>query len=175
MRAYVASIGTIRNQPAGCSHSSFDAPRARAYSAGMKRASVAMLGAIVLATLATRAGAQGALPIAGIEERIIRLEEGQHAIEKRLDDLRADMNQRFAGVDKRFDDVGKRFDDIGKRFDDLNHRLNDVMTFLQILVGVLAVMAVGIFGTLLMIWRRLVKVEADVALLSSQFRLVRTP
>jgi len=104
----------------------------------------------------------------GIEERIIRLEEGQRSLEKRLDDLRADMNQRFVAVDKRFDDMGKRFDD-------LNHRLNDIMTFLQILVGVLAAMAVGIFGTLLMMWRRLVKVEADVALLSSQFRLVRTP
>jgi len=36
-------------------------------------------------------------------------------------------------------------------------------------------MALGIFGTLLLMWRRLVKVEADVALLSSQFRLVRMP
>jgi hypothetical protein len=134
----------------------------------MKRALVPLLGTILVATLATRVGAQGVVPSPGLEERIIRLEEGQRAIEKRLDDLRADINQLFAAFDKRFDDVGKRFDD-------LNHRLNDVMTLLQILVGVLAVMAVGIFGTLLMMWRRLVKVEADVALLSSQFRLVRTP
>ncbi|MBI4514371.1 MAG: hypothetical protein HY699_00965 [Deltaproteobacteria bacterium] len=49
------------------------------------------------------------------------------------------------------------------------------MTFLQILVGVLAAVAIGIFGTLLLIWRRLVKVEADVALLSSQFGMMRAP
>lgn len=49
------------------------------------------------------------------------------------------------------------------------------LTFLQILVGVLAAVAIGIFGTLLLIWRRLVKVEADVALLSSQFGMMRAP
>ena len=64
---------------------------------------------------------------------------------------------------------------IDQRFDDLNRRITDLITFIQIRVGVLAAMAIGIFGTLLLMWRRLVKVEADVALLSSQFRLVRTP
>ena len=38
-----------------------------------------------------------------IVERLTRLEEGQKAIDKRIDDLRAEMNGRFQAMDKRFD------------------------------------------------------------------------
>ena len=38
-----------------------------------------------------------------IVERLTRLEEGQKAIGKRIDDLRAEMNGRFQAMDKRFD------------------------------------------------------------------------
>ena len=75
-------------------------------------------------------------------------------------------------MDRWLEDVTRWIDDLRT---DMNQRFSDAMTFLQILVGVLAAMAIGIFATLLMMWRRLVKVEADVALLSNQFRLVRNP
>jgi len=35
--------------------------------------------------------------------RLTRLEEGQKNLERRLDDLRSEMNSRFEGVDNRFD------------------------------------------------------------------------
>ncbi len=35
--------------------------------------------------------------------RLTRLEEGQKALNKRIDDLRAEMNGRFTAMDKRFD------------------------------------------------------------------------
>jgi len=38
-----------------------------------------------------------------IVERLTRLEEGQKNLERRLDDLRSEMNSRFEGVDNRFD------------------------------------------------------------------------
>ncbi len=158
-----------------------------------------MLLALPLVGVSTGASVQ-APPATSIEERFIRVEEGQRNLEKRfddlnrrIDDLRADMNERFAemnqrlaemnqrfvdmkgDMNQRFGDMNQRFGDINQRLDDMNRRIGDIMTFLQILVGVLAAVAIGIFGTLLLMWRRLVKVEADVALLSSQFRVVRSP
>ena len=38
-----------------------------------------------------------------IVERLTRLEEGQKHIDKRIDDLRSEMNSRFQAIDKRFD------------------------------------------------------------------------
>ena len=38
-----------------------------------------------------------------IVERLTRLEEGQRSLEKRIDDLRSEMNARFQDVDQRFD------------------------------------------------------------------------
>ena len=43
---------------------------------------------------------------------------------RRLDDLRDSINQRFDGVDKRFDDVNRRFDDVNQRFGDLSGRID---------------------------------------------------
>lgn len=45
-----------------------------------------------------------------IVERLAKLEEGQKSLEKRIDDLRSEMNSRFEAVDKRFDSIEKRFD-----------------------------------------------------------------
>jgi len=43
-----------------------------------------------------------------IEERLIRLEVGQKALNQRIDDFRQDTNTRFAAIDKRFDDINNR-------------------------------------------------------------------
>ena len=58
-----------------------------------------VLVAVSLAIIVARAGAQ-APPAAApgatdVGERLARLEEGQRSLEKRLDDLRADINRRF--------------------------------------------------------------------------------
>lgn len=51
-----------------------------------------------------------------IEERLVRLEEGQKSIiaqigdtNKRIDDLRADLNNRFGDMNNRFDDLKSKF------------------------------------------------------------------
>jgi len=45
-----------------------------------------------------------------IVERLTRLEEGQKALNKRIDDLRSEMNSRFDAVDGRFGAINGRFD-----------------------------------------------------------------
>lgn len=84
-----------------------------------------------------------------IEERMIRLEEGQKNLEKRFDDM-----------NKRIDDTNKRIDDLRA---DMTSRLDALMLWLQILTGVLALLFASIFGTLLMIWKKVITVEANVA------------
>lgn len=64
---------------------------------------------------------------------------------KRIDDFRQDMNQRFGDINQRFDDMNQRFDDL--RF------------WIQIALGMLALVIAGLVGQFLLIWRRLVKVE----------------
>lgn len=101
-----------------------------------------------------------------IEERLIHLEEGQKMLNqriedtnKRIDDLRQDMNQRFGDINQRFNDINRRFDDINQRFDDMNQRFDDLRFWLQIALGMLALVIAGLVGQFLLIWRRLVKVE----------------
>ena len=91
-----------------------------------------------------------------IIERLTQLEEGQSSLDKRIDDLTALMNQRFDDADK---STNRRFDDMNRRFDDLNARFSDVMTYLQILTGTMLVVGAGILGWLIIIWRKLVRVE----------------
>lgn len=47
-----------------------------------------------------------------IEERMIRLEEGQKNLEKRIDDLRTEMNGRFSDLNGRFSDLNGRLDEL---------------------------------------------------------------
>jgi len=58
-----------------------------------------VLMALSLAMMVTRAGAQvppAVAPVtADMVERLARLEEGQRGFDKRLDDLRVDINRRF--------------------------------------------------------------------------------
>ncbi len=48
-----------------------------------------------------------------LEQRLIRLEEGQKHLDKRIDELRADMNARFdalrADMNNRFEDMNRKF------------------------------------------------------------------
>ena len=77
-----------------------------------------------------------------IIERLAKLEEGQKSLDKRFDDLNNNMNRRF-------DDMNSS----------VNNRFNDVMSLLQILTGAMLVVGSGILGWLIVIWRKLVKVE----------------
>lgn len=108
-----------------------------------------------------------------VVERLTRLEEGQNALNNRFDDLNSSMNQRFNEVIRRFEyvnnrfedvnnrleDVNNRFDDVNNRFNDMNRRLDDIMTLLQIVITALLVVGGGLLGWMIIIWRKLVKVE----------------
>ncbi len=63
-----------------------------------------------------------------IVERLSRLEEGQRALEARLNGLENSLNERITSVEtslnKRIDDVNKRIDDVNKRIDDLDLKIN---------------------------------------------------
>jgi chromosome segregation ATPase len=68
-----------------------------------------------------------------VEERLIRLEEGQKSIlaqfndtNKRIDDLRADLNSRF--------------NDMNNRFEDLNSKFNWIYGLLSALIALIGVM-----------------------------------
>ncbi|MEW6618416.1 MAG: hypothetical protein AB1422_03540 [bacterium] len=81
----------------------------------------------------------------GIEERLIRLEEGQKTLNQRLDDI----NQRFNDMNQRFDDMNQKFN---QRFDDMNQRLNDMM---GIMLSGFGVLLAGMFSlTGFVIWDR---------------------
>ncbi|MBI5788469.1 MAG: hypothetical protein HZA78_06415 [Candidatus Schekmanbacteria bacterium] len=56
-----------------------------------------------------------------IVESLSQLKEGQKSLDKRIDDLRMEMNARFEGIEKRFE---SRFEGIDKRFDDLRAEMN---------------------------------------------------
>lgn len=74
--------------------------------------------------------AVAASPDGEIIERLIRLEEGQKALNQRLDDI-----------------IG-RFDDVNGRFDDTNHRIDDFK-------GILYVILAGMFALVgFVIWDR---------------------
>ncbi|UCE05523.1 MAG: hypothetical protein JSW07_18230 [bacterium] len=109
----------------------------------MRKKIILLCWALVL--FSAFAQAQEKVDLSTINERLIRLEEGQKSI-----------NQRFEDVNKRFDDVNKRIDDLQVTF---NNRFDDVMTLLQIVIAALTIVFVEIFGALFMTWRKVVTVE----------------
>jgi len=112
----------------------------------MRTKIIIIFGGLILVSSLLQA--QEKVDLVTINERLIRLEEGQKSI-----------NQRFEDVNKRFDDINKRIDDLQVSF---NNRFDDIMTWLQIMTTILGLVFVGIFGTLLLGWRKIVTVEAKV-------------
>jgi len=67
-----------------------------------------------------------------IVERLTRLEEGQKAIDKRIDDLRAEMNGR---IDDLRAEMNGRFQAMDKRFDTLQRMLGLFITISLVILG----------------------------------------
>jgi len=63
------------------------------------------------------------------------------AVDKRFEDLRADMNKRFEAVDKRFDDLradmNRRFEAVDRRFASMQWLIGGGFTFLTVVIVVL--------------------------------------
>jgi TolA-binding protein len=64
-------------------------------------------------------------------------------VDKRIEDLREDMNKRFEQVDKRFEQVDKRFEELRE---DMNKRFEQMMTFLWILAGIFTALVAAVIG-----------------------------
>lgn len=84
-----------------------------------------------------------------IEERLIRLEEGQRSLERRIDDL----NQRIGDVNR---SLGQRIDDLRA---DINRRFDDFQFWLQFILGALVLIIGGLIAQWLMMWQRLIRVD----------------
>ena len=65
-------------------------------------------------------------------ELLIELKTRMNEVDKRISDLREDMNKRFEQVDKRFEQVNQRFE--------------QMMSFIWILAGIFVAMTVGTIG-----------------------------
>jgi archaellum component FlaC len=56
---------------------------------------------------------------------------GFHFQDRRIDDLRGAMNQRFGGINQRFDDMNQRFTDLNQRFNSIDARFSDLRDFIK--------------------------------------------
>ncbi len=90
-------------------------------------------------------------------ERIIRLEttltlfmeatdQRFEQVDKRIVELREDMNKRFEQVDKRFEQIDKRIEQIDKRFEQVDKRFEQMMNTLQLIAGIFTVLTLGVIG-----------------------------
>jgi peptidoglycan hydrolase CwlO-like protein len=80
------------------------------------------------------------------EERLIRLEEGQKSLEKRLDDLRGDMNKHF---DNLRSDMGNLRSDMDNLRSDINNRFDDLRFWLGLITTVVLAGFAGLLGLLI--------------------------
>lgn len=69
-----------------------------------------------------------------LQERLVRLEEGQNSLEKRFEDLRSEMNARF----------------------------DDLRFWLQFILGTLVLILGGLIAQWMLLWKRLSQVESRV-------------
>ena len=87
-------------------------------------------------------------------DRLIRLEASLQVfmeqvdkrfeqVDKRITELREDMNKRFEQVDKRFEQVDKRITELRE---DMNKRFEELITFMWILAGVFTALTVAVIG-----------------------------
>ncbi len=108
-----------------------------------------------------------------IVERLTRLEEGQKALAKRIDDLDAKLNKRIDDVNRRIDDLdaklNKRIDDTNRRIDDLRSEMNSRFDTLQWMLGLFITTSLVILGFVLrMQWQMNKKQTALEATLQVQ-------
>jgi len=87
-------------------------------------------------------------------ERLVRLEatlkvfmeqvdKRFEQVDKRISELREDMNKRFEQVDKRFEQVDKRFEEMRE---DMNKRFEEMINFLWMLVGIFTTLTAVVIG-----------------------------
>ncbi len=131
-----------------------------------RRAVFVLIITILLSSPLTSSAVQVAPRITDREivERLTRLEEGQKALNKRIDGLDKSLNERINDLDKklnkriddldkklngRIDGVNKRIDDVNRRIDDLRAEMNGRFDTLQWMFGVFITISLVIMGFVL--------------------------
>lgn len=87
---------------------------------------------------------------------LFAVEKAERISDREIIESLAELKAGQKALDQRLTSFERAAD---KRFDDLNRRIDDIMSLLQILIGVLSVVGAGIFGTLLLMWRKITKME----------------
>ena len=113
-----------------------------------------------------------------IVERLTRLEEGQRALNKRIDDV----NRRIDDVNKRIDSLevslNRRIDDVNKRIDDLRDEMVSRFRVIEWMLAIFISIFIVILGFILrMIWqihKRQVKLEVEVKKQGEEISFIRS-
>jgi chaperonin cofactor prefoldin len=73
--------------------------------------------------------------LSALEASVEHLNGAYEQIDKRLGDLRSDMNAGFARVDQRFESMDRRFESIDRRFETMDRRFETMDRSLKTLIG----------------------------------------
>jgi len=79
-------------------------------------------------------------------ERLTRLEEGQKAILRELDQRFESIDKRLESIDKRFESIDKRFESIDKRFESIDKQFDRQYQLILGMLGVFAAMTASTIG-----------------------------
>ena len=88
-----------------------------------------------------------------IIQSLAELKAGQDNLNKRFDAMNQSINQRFESMDK---SINQRFESMDKS---INQRFDDLIIMLQIMAGGLMVVGGSMLGCLVIMWRKLIRVE----------------
>ena len=135
--------------------------------------SLLLIAAVALSGAAPAASAPTA---PSVEERLIRLDDGQRFLERDTDELKrrvgetgrriaAQLDELRSDATERLDKLHGHLSDSSGRLGEINRGVGDLVTQLQLLIGLIATLAVGIFSALIVLWRRLATAESDIKIL----------
>ena len=110
-----------------------------------------------------------------IVERLTRLEEGQRALNKRIDGLEVSLNRRIDDVNKRIDSLEVS---LNRRIDDLRGEMVSRFRVIEWMLAIFISIFIVILGFILrMIWqihKRQVKLEVEVKKQGEEISFIRS-
>ncbi len=99
--------------------------------------------------------------LSNLEKGQIRLEEGQKALNQRIDDLNQRVEEGQKALNQRIDDLNQRVEDlrgyIDKRFSDLN-------MWLQFIFGAMVCVIAGLVTQWIFMWRKISQLDTVLAM-----------
>jgi len=143
----------------------------------VKKILVAFFGVVLSAMFYAAEAAEPPPPGTTLQliERLTRLQEGQKALNQRIDSLEKRIDGRIDGLDKRIDDLRQHMD---SRIDDLRQDMLARFNLLTWMLGIYITISVATFGAIgRVLWlqeRRLSQVEASLAGIREEVGFLRS-